>query len=179
MPEMANMAWLLQNLEPEFGPFVAQVTQALRSNPKAYNWESLTANLLDEAKRLQVAEKAIRPIQMVGKYKVKKSWKNHQKKAIFCKYCKLRGHKDEDCAFLHPEKAPKGWKHPVENQKANIKPKNNPHPREQREHNINLLMASATNTTSESRVEEITSPESQPAFDDVLDSTPNADIMEF
>jgi len=52
MPEIANMAWLLQNLEPEFGPFVAQVIQALWSNPKAYNWESLTVNLLNEAKRL-------------------------------------------------------------------------------------------------------------------------------
>ena len=57
MPEMANIAQLLQNLEPEFGPFVAQVTQSLRVNPQAYNQESLTANLLNKAKRLKVSNK--------------------------------------------------------------------------------------------------------------------------
>jgi hypothetical protein len=102
MPEMANIAWLLQNLEPEFGPFVAQVTQSLRVNPQAYNWESLTANLLDEAKRLEVSNKP--SIQYV------KNWKKNKTTTIFCKYCKLRGHTDNNCAFLHPEKAPKGWK---------------------------------------------------------------------
>ena len=37
MPEIANIAWLLQNLKPEFRLFIAQVTQSLRVNLKAYN----------------------------------------------------------------------------------------------------------------------------------------------
>jgi len=39
-----------------------------------------------------------------------KNWKKNKPTAIFCKYCKLRGYTDNNCAFLHPEKAPKGWK---------------------------------------------------------------------
>jgi hypothetical protein len=80
MPEMANIAWLLQNLKPEFGPFMAQVTQSLRVNPKAYNWESLTANLLDEAKRLEVSS-GQNSIQYI------KSWKKKKAPAMYCKYC--------------------------------------------------------------------------------------------
>jgi len=99
MPEMANIAWLLQNLKPEFGPFVAQVTQSLRVDLQTYNWESLTANLLNEAKRLKVSKPSIQYV---------KNWKKNKPTAIFCKYCKLRGHTDNNCAFLHPEKAPKG-----------------------------------------------------------------------
>jgi len=102
MPEIASIAWLLQNLEPEFDAFVAQITQSLRVDPKAYNWESLTANLLDEAKRLQVS--GFQKVQHL-----KKAWKNKKKSTIrYCKYCKLAGHKEKNCHFLHPEKAPKG-----------------------------------------------------------------------
>ena len=106
MPEIANIAWLLQNLKPEFGPFIAQITQSLRSDPKAYNWESLTANLLNKVKRLQVADKSTKSIQIV-RHKGKKYWKKN-KKVPFYKYYKLTSYKKEDFYFLYPNKAPKG-----------------------------------------------------------------------
>ena len=46
MPDMANIAWLLQNLEPEFGAFVAQVTQSLRVNRLISSW--LARSTLDD-----------------------------------------------------------------------------------------------------------------------------------
>ena len=110
MLEIASIAWLLQNLEPEFDAFVAQITQSLRVDLKAYNQESLTANLLDEVKRLYVF--SFQKVQHL-----KKAWKNKKSRILYCKYCKLAGYKDKDYNFLYPEKAPKGWKH-------STKPKN-------------------------------------------------------
>jgi len=39
-----------------------------------------------------------------------KNWKKNKPTVIFCKYYKLHGYTDNNCAFLHPEKALKGWK---------------------------------------------------------------------
>ena len=86
---------------------------------------------------------------MVGK---KKHWKtNNNRKVVFYKYCKLRGHKEENCAFLHPEKAPKGWKvldKAKDNKVQKTSQKAKKHPRDQREEKINLLITSGHNTTA-------------------------------
>src|SRR6478609_10283115 len=141
MPEMANIAWLLQNLEPEFGPFVAQITQSLRVNPTAYTWESLTANLLDEAKRLEVSNNQS-SIQYI------KSWKKKQMPAMYCKYYHLHSHTEDSCTFLHPEKAPKGWKNysnPKAVTKVQKKPQKTPkHARDKREERITAIIATST-----------------------------------
>ena len=183
IPEMVNIAWLLQNLESDFEPFVAQVTQALRSNPKAYTWESLTANLLDEAKRLQVANKSTKSIQQVG-FRGKKPWKK-SKSIAFCKYCKLAGHKEDDCYFLHPDKAPKGWKtntntntntnthtDKVKDGRVTKTPskdkKKDTHPRDQREQQINLLVAAQANKEESDSDSSDTDSDEELEFEDVV-----------
>jgi len=165
MPEIASIAWLLQNLEPEFDAFVAQITQSLRVDPKAYNWESLTANLLDEAKRLQVS--SFQKVQHL-----KKAWKNKNKSTIlYCKYCKLAGHEDKDCNFLHPEKAPKGWKHSLKpKDEYRVQKKKEKEPREKREEKILALIASesqSSKSSSEKASEEEDSEESDIELEDV------------
>jgi len=64
----------------------------------------LIANLLNKSKKLEVLGCNKPSIYYI------KDWKKKKFTPLFCKYCKLRGYKDTDCAFLYPEKAPKGWK---------------------------------------------------------------------
>jgi hypothetical protein len=167
LPEEVKISWLLSNLEEEFNHFVAQVTQNLRANPKAYTWESLTANLLDEAKRLDAADGNGKTINnTTGKirkaaHKGKKPWKA-KKSVIFCKYCKIPGHEDKDCYFLHPKKAPKDWIHHTDkkNKKDKVKSgritkksgtpeKQSKSKREIREEKINHLLSTYKSDESE------------------------------
>jgi len=80
-----------------------------------------------------------------------KNWKKNKPTAIFCKYCKLHSHTDNNCAFLHPEKAPKGWK--TSNSKAAFKVQKTSQkhrqrqqklPREKREERIAAIITAST-----------------------------------
>ncbi|RCI08459.1 hypothetical protein L249_8986 [Ophiocordyceps polyrhachis-furcata BCC 54312] len=78
----------------------------LRNNEGSYNLGKLFAYILDEAKRYKSNHLEEGQALFTG---TKKPWKK-QKKALKCSYCKLPGHFDKDCYFLHPEKAPKHFK---------------------------------------------------------------------
>jgi len=126
---------------------MAQVTQSLRVNLKAYNWESLTANLLDEAKRLEVSG-GYNSIQYI------KNWKKKKAPAIYYKYYHFYSYNEDSCAFLYPEKAPKGWKshsNPKAVTKVQKKPQKTPkHTRDKREERITAIIAASTSTSATS-----------------------------
>jgi len=103
--------------------------------------------LLNKAKQLEISNKP--SIQYV------KNWKKNKPTAIFCKYYKLRGHTDNNCTFLHPEKAPKGWK--TSNSKAAFKVQKTSQkhrqsqqklPREKREERIAAIITASTPKSS-------------------------------
>ena len=102
IPEIVVIAWILNSLDESFSSYITNITQALRNDSEAYNLESLTSSLIDEAKRTQ----DINPQAFLIK---KKQWKKERivKK---CSHCKLKGHLEKDCYFLHLEKAPKSFK---------------------------------------------------------------------
>ena len=83
----------------------------------------------------------------------------------------MAGYKEEDCYFLYPNKAPKGWKNKLTSQ---VKKKNNKkdnYTRKKRKQQINLLVAvQAANTTSDyttTSVEDSKS-EAELEFEDVI-----------
>ena len=78
-----------------------------------------------------MVDKSTKSIQIVG-HKGKKHWKKN-KKVPFCKYCKLAGHKEEDYYFLHPNKAPKGWKNKLTGRVEKKDNKKDNHTRKKRE----------------------------------------------
>lgn len=161
LPEPFIIAFLLHNLGEEYSNYTTSVIQALRSNPKSYNFESLSASLLDESKRLETTK------DIIGHLRTKKPWKKN-KRALKCSYCKLPGHLDKDCYFLHPNKAPKGFSnHRVSkpSSKSVEKPNNK---REQREEKQEQLLVSLANRKASSEAKEINSEaESEP--EDLMD----------
>ncbi|RCI15285.1 hypothetical protein L249_6483 [Ophiocordyceps polyrhachis-furcata BCC 54312] len=106
IPEIVLITWVLNNLSEPFQGFITHITQDLRNNEGSYNLGKLFAYILDEAKRYKSNHLEEGQALFTG---TKKPWKK-QKKALKCSYCKLPGHFNKDCYFLHPEKAPKHFK---------------------------------------------------------------------
>ena len=51
LPSQIIISQILSNLGEEFEGFVSNITQALRKEPSAYNYDTLTSAILDEVKR--------------------------------------------------------------------------------------------------------------------------------
>jgi len=45
------ISWILSSLGDEFEGFVSNITQSFRKDAKAYDFDTLTSTILDEAKR--------------------------------------------------------------------------------------------------------------------------------
>ena len=72
---------------------------------------------------------------------------------MYCKYCHLHSHNEDSCAFLYPEKAPKGWKHsnPKAVTKVQKKSQKTPkHARDKREERITAILAASASTSATS-----------------------------
>ena len=52
LPEEFILNWVLNSLTSQYDGFIANITQALRVNIKAYNLSTLTTTLLDESRRI-------------------------------------------------------------------------------------------------------------------------------
>ena len=51
LPSQIIISWILANLGKEFEGFVLNITQSFRKDSKAYDFDTLTSTILDEAKR--------------------------------------------------------------------------------------------------------------------------------
>ena len=51
LPKQVVIAWILYGLGDSYDGLVSNITQSLRRDPNAYNFESLASTLIDEAKR--------------------------------------------------------------------------------------------------------------------------------
>ena len=51
LPPQIVISWILANLSEEFEGFVSNITQSFRKDSKAYNFNTLTLVILNEAKR--------------------------------------------------------------------------------------------------------------------------------
>ena len=51
LPFQIIISWILSSLGDEFKGFVSYITQSLRKNAKAYDFDTLTLTILNEAKR--------------------------------------------------------------------------------------------------------------------------------
>ena len=107
---------------------MANITQALRKDIKAYTLTTLCNSLLDESRRLADNEGSTTKVMVVKQsklpYKVNKPYKGSQKngsnqgfkkaawkstKGAWCNHCKVATHNTTGCFYLFPEKAPEGW----------------------------------------------------------------------
>ena len=109
LPKQVVIAWVLNNLTDNYDGLVSNITQTLWNDIKAYNLEDLFSNLLDESKRLDSRDgQVLYNSSQKGNYKGKKPQKITKGK--YCRNCKQTSHNIDNCAFLFPDKAPKGWK---------------------------------------------------------------------
>ena len=146
LPKQVIIAWVLNSLTDEYEGFVSNITQSLRNDSDIFTLETLFSNLLDESKRQDNKDLHNQALFTYNKdnnkYKGKKPYKITKGK--YCKYCKLPSHDAKDCYFLFPSKAPKSWNNSKSNKPPNS-PKDNKHPRDIRNDNIEILH---TNTPS-------------------------------
>src|SRR4030095_4359173 len=117
LPKQVVIAWILYSLGDPYEGLVSNITQSLRKDPNAYNFESLASTLIDEAKRQE--SKEISQSFMVQRNNKKNKWKVTKSSDKFCSYCKLTSHITKDCYFLHPNKAPASWKNKARDTKYN------------------------------------------------------------
>jgi hypothetical protein len=118
--------------------------------------ESLFSNLLDELKRQGSLDNNQALYTNLNNknfprsnYKGKKPWK--VTKGKYCKYCKQTSHNTTNCAFLFPDKAPKGWK----NKDKDDKDKDKDYLKEKsakdtRDDNVDILYSKMTDESLES-----------------------------
>lgn len=97
-----KISWILYNLGEEWKFFTQNIIQAFRKDSNAYTFDSLCANLIDEAKGKTADQ--IYAVKMKNKYK-----KNND---LFCTNCKKTNHNISNCFFLYKEKRPSNWKSP-------------------------------------------------------------------
>ena len=97
-----KISWILYNLGEEWKFFTQNIIQAFRKDSNAYTFDSLCANLIDEAKGKTADQ--IYAVKIKNKYK-----KNND---LFCTNCKKTNHNISNCFFLHKEKRPSNWKSP-------------------------------------------------------------------
>jgi len=122
LPSQIIISWILANLGEEFEGFVLNITQSFRKDSNAYDFDTLTSTILDEAKRhkhMNYANTVIKPnsnsnsnSNKLGKgvknrVSKKNSWK--KEKGQICRLCNRTSHQSQDCYLLHPEKAPEAW----------------------------------------------------------------------
>jgi hypothetical protein len=117
LPEPVVISWTLFGLDTEYEPFVQNITQALRSDINAYTFDTLTSSLIDEARGKEVisnerAYLARRKVEEEEALLARKFAKKQRNSPPYCQNCKKSGHSSDSCWFLHPGKAPKGWKQP-------------------------------------------------------------------
>jgi hypothetical protein len=140
LPKQVIIAWVLNNLTDNYDGLVSNITQSLRTNIDSYTLESLFSNLLDESKRQESNDTNTDQALITSSgYKGKKPYKvtkNSPQSKKYCANCKQHSHVTSNCAFLFPDKAPKGWKRPKTNKSPDITEKS---ARDKREENINIL----------------------------------------
>ena len=115
LPKQVIIAWVLNNLTDNYDGLVSNITQSLRTNIDSYTLETLFSNLLDESKRQESNEANTDQALIIGGYKGKKPYKITKSGSSgankkYCINCKQHSHITSNCAFLFPDKAPKGWK---------------------------------------------------------------------
>ena len=98
IPTKLILAWILNNLTPEYENFTSIITQNLRVN-NTIDLEQLYANLLDESRRLGSKEDNY---SLITKGKIAKSTLNKTSKR--CTYCKRTGHLEDTCFKKDPSK---------------------------------------------------------------------------
>ena len=122
------LSWILNALTDQYEGFVANITQTLRKDIKAYTLTTLCNSLLNKSHRLadnkRFTTKVIVVKQSKLPYKVNKPYKGSQKnksnqgfkkatqkstKETWCNYCKVATYNTTRCFYLFPEKASKGW----------------------------------------------------------------------
>ena len=124
LPDQLIIAWVLNALDESYNSFIANITQALRKDSKAYTVDSLFENIIDESRG-----KDFNPdILFTNKSNPKNSYKKIQKGNRYCTYCKLTSHNSDTCYFLHPSKAPNSWGNKITKGKNKDKSPNNKSP---------------------------------------------------
>ena len=114
------LSWILNALTNRYKEFVANITQALRKDIKAYTLTTLCNSLLNKLRKLADNKGFTTKVMVVRQpklpYKVNKSYKGSQKKAAWkstkeawCNHYKVATYNTTRCFYLFPKKAPKGW----------------------------------------------------------------------
>src|ERR1700712_1035330 len=113
IPSKVVIAWVLNNLTPEYDYTVAIITQTMRGDDKnTINLDDIFSYLLDESRRLNSKnlEKSKELALSTNSSSINNSnnFKNKPKKSKFnssknCTYCNKNGHTKDRCFILHPE----------------------------------------------------------------------------
>lgn len=110
LPDRFIAAYILNNLTKDYEGIVAIITQSIRSQ-NLINLEDISAQLIDESKRLKSKNISINKIQssedmditLYTKNSTKNDSKNKHKSHKKCNYCGKKGHTEEECYSKHPE----------------------------------------------------------------------------
>ena len=99
LPNKLIIAWTLHNLDHRFEGFVASMTQTYRAETADINMDTLFADLIDEARRMEsLGEDEYNNVLYA---KTRKPFRTK------CGGCGKTGHAKESCYKLHPELRPK------------------------------------------------------------------------
>ena len=147
LPKQVIIAWVLNNLTDNYDGLVSNITQSLRTNIDSYTFEMLFSNLLDESKCQESNEANTDQALIIGGYKGKKPYKITKSGSSgankkYCINCKQHSHITSNCAFLFPDKAPKGWKK-LGGDTNKSPDKLEKSAREKRDNNIDVLYSTA------------------------------------
>ena len=81
LPSQITINWILSNLREEFEGFVSNITQSFRKDAKAYDFDTLTSVILNEAKRhkhMNYTNTVIKPNSNLKSNKSSKGKKNNK-----------------------------------------------------------------------------------------------------
>ena len=116
IPPKLILAWVLNNLTPEYESFVSNTIQNIRLNEASMNIESIFSSLLDESRRLANMEdnQVLLANSKLGRKPIvakpttsNTSSNNHQVGKLLCGYCQKPGHLEANCWQKNPSKKPK------------------------------------------------------------------------
>ena len=141
LPNQVIVAWVLNNLTSPYKGFVTMVTQSYRTNSSTINLENLFFNLMDESRRQVSKDKDIALIIRSRRSgnTTRPNQTNRIHKNKYCRKCRTTTHFTQDCFYLFPEKAPKGFK-----TKQHYEPKN----QEQEDTLVSINTSDATSNPS-------------------------------
>ena len=115
IPTKVVIAWVLNNLTPDYDYTVAIITQSMRKNSKnSITLEDIFSYLLDESRRLnsKSLDKSNSELALAtsnnsnnSNSNSKNKWKN-SKNSKYCTHCDKNGHTKDRCFILHPELKP-------------------------------------------------------------------------